>query len=77
MAKIDKFLQKIFQTGSDRLIMTSGKRAVLSTGGKEQPVTTQPVNVAQIQDLLLEIAPHDKKEVVGQPGQYRFRYPRP
>ncbi|MCZ6669458.1 MAG: type IV pilus twitching motility protein PilT [Acidobacteria bacterium] len=77
MAKIDKFLQKIFQTGSDRLIMTSGKRAVLSTGGKEQPVTTQPVNVAQIQDLLLEIAPHDKKEVVGQPGQYRFRYDSP
>ena len=55
MARIDKFIQAMFQSGYERLIMTSGQKAVMVKGDQERPVTAQPTTVPQIHELIKEI----------------------
>ena len=57
MARIDKFIQAIFQSQSEKLVMISGRQAVMVKGAQKRPVSSQPATAQQIQDLLKEILP--------------------
>ncbi len=57
MARIDKFIQAVIQSGSDKLLMQSGQQAVIVKGDGRKPVSARPATVAQIQEMLKEIIP--------------------
>ncbi|MDF1562152.1 MAG: type IV pilus twitching motility protein PilT [Deltaproteobacteria bacterium] len=68
MARIDKFIDALFQFGADELRIVAGMRAILVTGQEARPVTHQDATSAQVVELLREIAPevhHPELEVDG------------
>ncbi|MBI4161376.1 MAG: type IV pilus twitching motility protein PilT [Acidobacteria bacterium] len=77
MARIDRFLQALFQSGSERLILASGKPAALASGDRLLPVSKQPVTLPQILDLVREVAPAERREAVAGPGRHEFSYDSP
>jgi twitching motility protein PilT len=77
MAQIDRFIQTIFKTGSQQLVLTAGQRAALSAGGQLRPVSTQPVSLQQIQEMVGEIAPADRKDKLAESGRNEFSYDSP
>ena len=77
MARIDKFIQAIFQQQADRLVASVGQRVALVTGSETRPVTTQPASDQQLGDLLKEIAPVDQAAAVLQQGSHEFPYSSP
>ena len=72
MAKIDKFIQAIFQMKADRLVATSGERVGLRIGSEIRPVTGQPASAKQLGALIQEIVPPAQAAEVQSDGTSEF-----
>ena len=57
MARIDRFIQAIFDRRADALLLAPGKPASLLTGNGPVPATRDPLTPAQYLPLLREVAP--------------------
>ena len=74
MARIDKFIDALFQFGADELRIVAGMRAILVTGKDAKPVTNQEASASQVEELLQEIAPADQQEALGRDGSLTFEH---
>ena len=74
MAHIDRLFKAIFQYGADSLVMTSGEQLVLLLGEERRTASPKPTTVEQIENLLSEIVPADRPEILGSEGTHNFRY---
>ena len=57
MPSIDRFVQAIYKSGAEQLVIASGERVTLTTPEGVRSVTSQPVAVDQVLTLLKEILP--------------------
>ena len=57
MARIDRFIKVIHQSGGERLVMASGEKAIMILQGQSRTISAQPATAPQIQDLVGEILP--------------------
>jgi twitching motility protein PilT len=77
MAHLDRFVELVFRTGADRLVLASDQNAQMTTGDQSRPVTAQPTTLPQVLQLLREIAPPDLSERMSRSNQCDFIYASP
>ncbi len=77
MARIDRFIKVIHQSGGERLVMASGEKAIMILRGQSRPISPQPATAAQIQDLVREILPAGSDIPAPTGGETRFDYAAP
>jgi twitching motility protein PilT len=77
MARIDKFIKAIHQSGGERLVMAAGQKAVMILRGQPRSISAQPASPQQIQDLIREILPDGSDVVSPDGGENRFDYAAP
>jgi twitching motility protein PilT len=77
MARIDGFIQTIRERGAERLIIASGARVLLASGGETRAVSAQPATIQQVQALLSEIAPAFALAPLTADGTIEFIYEAP
>jgi twitching motility protein PilT len=75
MARLDKFIQAIFQLRAERLVATAGQRVALVTGAETRPVTSQAASAQQLGELLHEIVPADRADLVQAGGEFAYASP--
>ena len=77
MARIDRFLDAMFQRGADSLRLVSGERAFLLFGETARPVTASALQTKLLATLLEEIVPEALAPEAAQAGEHRFHYDAP
>jgi len=77
MARIDKFIKAIHQSGGERLVMAAGQKAVMILRGQPRSISAHPASPQQIQDLVGEILPAGSDLLPPSGGESRFDYAAP
>jgi len=77
MARIDKFIKAIHQSGGERLVMAAGQKAAMVLRGQPKPISAQPATPQQIEDLVREILPPGSDLLSPQGGENVFDYTAP
>jgi len=73
MARIDRFIRPLIQTGAQRLTLTSGEKVTMTVGSQTRPMTAEAASAAQVEGFLSEILPpHLKSSIPG--GSCQFPY---
>jgi twitching motility protein PilT len=74
MARVDRFIKPLFQTGADRLILAVGEKIILASGLQLRPMTTEPASEAQVSGFLKEIVPEDLVTAIADGKSLDFPY---
>lgn len=77
MARIDRFIEALFQRGADRLMLCSNERAALVFGDGTRPITSSLFQTKLLADFLGEITPAELAAEIGQEGEHGFVYNAP
>ncbi len=77
MARIDRFIQAVFDRRADGLLLAPGKPASLLTGNGPVPATRDPLTPAQYIPLVREVAPPAQQGALDGPTPVTFQYPSP
>ncbi len=77
MARIDRFIKVIHQSGGERLVMASGEKAIMILRGQSRTISAQPATAPQIQDLVGEILPAGSDVPALTGGETQFEYAAP
>src|SRR6267142_2214121 len=77
MARIDRFIKPLCQTGAERLIIAAGETIVLAAGVEKRPMTTEPSTAAQVNGLLQEIVPPELTASIASGSALEFPYVSP
>jgi len=77
VARIDKFIKAIHQSGGERLVMAAGQKAAMVLRGQPKPISAQPASPQQIEDLVREILPPGSDLHSPQGGENVFDYAAP
>ncbi len=77
MARIDRYIEVLFQRRADRVRFAAGERVVLVSGEASRPLTSAALHAKILTELVREIAPTELAEEVLQPGQHAFEYTSP
>ncbi len=77
MANLDRFIEVVYRTGADRLVLCADEKIQIATGSERRAVTAQPTTLPQVLQLLREIAPPDLSETMSQADSCDFAYDAP
>ncbi len=74
MARLDRFIQVLYDQSADSLTLVAGEPAALLIDGAHKPITRDPLTVAQILGLLKEIAPPEVGQRISPSSEASFEY---
>jgi len=77
MARIDRFIKPLCQTGADRLILAAGEKFLLAAGAQQRAMTTEPASATQVNGFLEEILPQDLASAIAAGQSLDFPYVSP
>jgi twitching motility protein PilT len=77
MARLDQFIERMFQEGARELAIATGGGAVLATARGPVALIRQPLTYQQILGALAEVVPDDLRPAFPRPGPTAFRYAAP
>ena len=77
MARIDQFVDALYQRGADRVVLATGEKAALVFGDKVRPVTASVLHAKLVTSFPREIVPPELSQEVGQDGEHHFAYESP
>jgi twitching motility protein PilT len=77
MARIDAFIERLFQESAQELRLVTGAGAVLAAARGAVPLLKQPLTTPQIVGAIAEIVPADLKAGFPRPGVTAFPYRSP
>jgi len=75
--KLDRLIELLFQEDVDRVVLESGKRALLCSGEESRPLTNAPIAAKVLTECIREIAPEPLLSELNQNGESRFLYDSP
>jgi twitching motility protein PilT len=77
VARIDKFIRALHQSGGERLLIDPGRKATVILRGEPRAITAQPASEPLILDLAGEILPPGTGLPAAAGGECRFDYRSP
>ena len=76
MSAIDAYLRLAQQVKAERLCLAAGEKAAVISSGSSRPLTPQPLNAAQVLDLVKDLLPGQKiPEANGREHVFTHRTP--
>jgi len=77
VSQIDKLIETIGRFQAERLIVSSGEKIALTSGGQSRLLTDRPVTSRQIEELLKPIVPSGRAALLDRDGEHEFDYASP
>jgi twitching motility protein PilT len=74
MARLDKFIQVMFQQGASRMLLASGAVVTIEVGGAIRPLSKDVLSASTIMALVREIAPDGMKDHLDAESRMAFGY---
>ncbi len=74
MARIDRFVEALFQRGADRMVLVEGEQARLFFGDAARPITASALHAKLLGAWVEEIVPDELADEMEQPGEHRFEH---
>ncbi len=75
MARVDKFIQALYQYNGSQVEVAVNKRATLWAGGVERQITAQPLTDSQVEMLISEVATPQQMSSLKQTGKLEVELP--
>ena len=77
MARIDRFIKPLCQTGAQRLVLATGHKLVMMAGAQQRVMTTEPASATQVSGFLEEIVPPELVGAIAAGQSLDFPYASP
>jgi twitching motility protein PilT len=77
VARIDRFIEALFERGADNLVLASNERAELGFADGARPITSSRLQTKLLSNFLAEIVPEALSGEIAQEGEHGFAYAGP